>query len=527
MAELDDLDDELDDDLDEGTGQLTGAAQASPVVTGFFSRKRILIIAGIVGAVFLIGSGFYFLSVRSKASTQLKGVSEAQAEKIQQEQGVSKSKKKKKIKYAPLFAQITAEQSMKVLRELSYAGISFNSIQSGKNFAVEVDEKKLEEAKNLLAMKGLPSGGPAGYELLDNSQTLGVTEFDKRVRFVRALSGELEKAINEYTSIESSKVQIVLPEQRLFSVTQPPVTTSVLLRTSPGSEMTDDIVFSIIQYVANAVENLQPENVTVVDTEGIVLSEGIFERMAAREAGLLVEDEPLPPEIPAGPSIDKGEPVIPAFDEIESWFSLKEKYEALLVKRLYQQLSGVLPIGGYKITVSADLGPMQDGEIGDIRRLLIGIVVDNTNPDIFLDPPLKQQIFNTAGAAAGYVKGRDSIVLTMADFSLFSEKERKAIEAMFEKPDSNFIVYLLLILLLSGAAWGGYKRFIKPPEPELIVPPSPKPARETASPLSSISAGMTVDQEEDRIRNVLSNNTDEVVRLIEKWMQEEKEEVSL
>ena len=85
--------------------------------------------------------------------------------------------------------------------------------------------------------------------------------------------------------IETCKVQIVLPEQRLFAVTQPPVTASILIRKKNNEDITDDVVFSIIQLVSNSVENLQQENVSVITTEGFVLSTGIFERIAARDAG--------------------------------------------------------------------------------------------------------------------------------------------------------------------------------------------------------------------------------------------------
>ena len=131
-----------------------------------------------------------------------------------------------------------------------------------------MDEDKFDDAKMLLAKKGLPSSGVSGYELLDNSQTLGVTEFDKRVRYIRALEGELEKAIMEFDVVDTARVRIVLPEQRLFAVTQPPVTTSILIRRTIGIDVNDDIVFAMIQLVANAVEGLQVENVSVVDTEG-------------------------------------------------------------------------------------------------------------------------------------------------------------------------------------------------------------------------------------------------------------------
>ena len=69
---------------------------------------------------------------------------------------------------------------------------------------------------------------------------------------------ELEEYFNCRSDIiEASKVQIVLPEQRLFTVTQPPVTAAILIRLKRGTESTDEIVFSIMQMAANAVENLQ------------------------------------------------------------------------------------------------------------------------------------------------------------------------------------------------------------------------------------------------------------------------------
>ena len=75
----------------------------------------------------------------------------------------------------------------------------------------------------------------------------------------------MEIVIGELDMIESAKVQIVLPEQRLFTVTQPPVTSSIIIRIQEGKQVTDDVVFSIIQLVSNSVENLQQENVSVID----------------------------------------------------------------------------------------------------------------------------------------------------------------------------------------------------------------------------------------------------------------------
>ena len=88
---------------------------------------------------------------------------------------------------------------------------------------------------------------------------------------------------------------------------------------------------------------------------------------------------------------------------------------------------------------------------------------------------------------------------------------------------------VFLVLLISSALWGGYRRFLvpEPEEEEVVAPLIGSVADPIASPLSSIAGEMTLEQEEDKIRNVLDNNVDDVVKLIEKWMQEEKEEVSV
>lgn len=426
MAEFE-LDDDDDDLVDEGVDDVE-----VPALRGVSPKRsrRGLIIGLVLGAVVLavglvFGSRFLF---SPKPLTP--GLSSG-AITSQELQANKKKKKKKKIKYVKLY-DLTSEAVGDVLRELSFEGITFQTEQRGKNFTLSVDEDELEQARTLLAIKGLPAGGAKGYALLDNSQTLGVTEFDKRIRFIRALSGELEKAIIQFDMIENAKVQIVLPEQRLFSVTQPPVTASILIRRVYGAVITDDTVFGIIQLVANAVENLQQENVSVIDTEGKVLSNGLFERMALREAGITpppekeyVKEAEVEKEIVESISDVGGRPVEPNPEEIARWYNLKLKYEENLASKVRKQLVGVLPLGSFKVAVSSELGPLSSGEIVDIRRLSVSIVVDNSRDDLFLDQPLKTEIFNTVAAAIGYQRGRgDTIQLSTADFALLTQEER-------------------------------------------------------------------------------------------------------
>ncbi|MBE32984.1 hypothetical protein CL647_02520 [bacterium] len=406
--------------------------------------NRQFIIGGLIAGVIII---VILLTMLGRGNESNKSVSKHSNKNIMVSKNkVDKSKKsRKKIKYVKLFSQLDGGDTSKILKEISLAEIQFKTEQNGQKFTILVAEDESELARNLLAIKGIPSGkAKSGYELLDDAQTLGVTEFDKRIRFLRALSGELEKAITQLDIIESAKVQIVLPEQRLFTVTQPPVTSSIIIRIIQGSEITDEIVFSIIQLVSNAVENLQVENVSVIDTEGNLLSDSLFERLASKRAGTYVAEEKSRAPILAAISREEamGSPIIPNYDRIQEWFEIKWNFENTLKQKVEKQLFGIMPIASFKVEVTSDLGPLENGNIVDIKRQTISIVIDGLNDDIFVDKAFKQQVFQTVAGSVGYIRGRDSIQLSIAEFPIYTESEKKALIAKHTR--QGLLDYLLL-----------------------------------------------------------------------------------
>ena len=514
------LDDDLEDDLDTDFGDDEGEQSAEiPQNKGLFTRRRIIIIGAIVGVVFVFGALLFGTGLlRSKPKPQ-NTIQTAQQKKEAEKEAqvkVEEKKKKKKIKYQELYSNIEPEPTSKILRELSFAKISFKTEQNGNKFTILVDRDQLIDAQNLLAVKGLPSGGVKGYELLDNSATLGVTEFDKRIRFLRALSGELEKAIMQFEMIENAKVQIVLPEQRLFAVTQPPVTASILIRKMFGAELNDDVVFGVIQLVSNAVENLQPENVSVIDTEGFVLSEGIFERIAARKAGTYEEPVLEEPEDIITEDEAVGQPIIPDFVQIDMWYTLKEEFEKNLEEKAMRQLMGVLPLGGYKVAINSDLGPLENGEIVDVRRLAISVVVDNNNEDIFLDQTTKQQIFQTVSGATGYIRGRDTIQLSLADFTLLTEEERKELER-FQNLGLGLIPKILLWLLgvgtLGSASFFGYRFYKARRDKKSLVE-----VASGSTDFSGIQSELNTEKNVDKVKAYVQTDPQLIASVIDKWL---------
>lgn len=421
--------------------------QTNPLLRLFSQENRRVLLGVIVVSVVVIT---FALSNDSAPSQDLSRLDAAKAVQDREKE----KKKRRKIKYEKLFNQLEGADSSKILKELSLKDIPFRTEQVGQKFTIFVDEQELAQARNLLAIKGLPAGKlKKGYELLDGTQTLGVTEFDKRIRFLRALSGEIESAIVQLEIIESAKVQIVLPEQRLFTVTQPPVTASIVVRLVKGRKINDRVVFSVIQFVANAVENLQPENVSVIDTSGNLLSDNIFERLVNQQVGARVELDPVRPVVADISREDAiGSPIIPNYDRIQEWFEIKWQFEKRLREKVERQLLGVLPLGSFKVEFTSDLGPLENGDIVDIKRQTISIVVDGLNDDLVIDQAFKKQVFQTVSGTSGYIRGRDSIQLSIAEFPLYTPE---GLQQLKERYATRGILKLVAMAGIGGVMIGG------------------------------------------------------------------------
>ncbi|MBD3165590.1 flagellar M-ring protein FliF, partial [bacterium] len=117
--------------------------------------------------------------------------------------------------------------------------------------------------------EGIPAATHHGYEIFDDTN-LGMSEFVQKLNFRRALEGELSRTITELDEVESARVHIVIPEPALFREKENPPTASVAvkLRSTLGAQQ----VAGIEHLIASAVEGLDRENVTIVDSQGNVLS---------------------------------------------------------------------------------------------------------------------------------------------------------------------------------------------------------------------------------------------------------------
>jgi flagellar M-ring protein FliF len=117
-----------------------------------------------------------------------------------------------------------------------------------------------------VAAEGAPQSGRLGFELFDKPNWAG-SDFAEKVNYQRALEGELERTIQTLGEIEAARVHLVLPQESLFTEQEREAKASVVIKLR-GGRLGDEAQEAITHLVASAVDNLKPENVTLVNADG-------------------------------------------------------------------------------------------------------------------------------------------------------------------------------------------------------------------------------------------------------------------
>lgn len=167
---------------------------------------------------------------------------------------------------AVLLRDVPADQVAVIVEKLQGKNIPHQVLDNGR--VITVPKDLLHPAQiTIMSEMGTSRVGNLGLELFDK-QDFGSTSFAQKINFQRALQGELMRAINTLDAVKRSKVILAIPAKKSFIEDSNPATASVIVELHPGKALTDDQVKGITLLVANAVEGLQAERVSVVDQRG-------------------------------------------------------------------------------------------------------------------------------------------------------------------------------------------------------------------------------------------------------------------
>jgi flagellar M-ring protein FliF len=165
---------------------------------------------------------------------------------------------------------IPADQVPMMVDKLNKLNVPFKIGSDGKSVAVPKDQANAI-MMTLSTELGSSKMGTLGLEIFDK-QDFGVNSYAQKINYQRALQGELMRSINTLTSVKQSKVILALPNKKTFLEEGGQASASVVVELHPGKVLGEDQIRGIRYLVGSAVENLDPDRVTVVDERGKMLS---------------------------------------------------------------------------------------------------------------------------------------------------------------------------------------------------------------------------------------------------------------
>ncbi len=172
--------------------------------------------------------------------------------------------------YEVLFSNLSQKDAGKILEKLKENKTPFQ-LQNGGG-TILVPSTKVYELRLNFAQEGLPESSSVGYEIFDKTN-LGMTDFLQQLNYRRALEGELSRTIEQIEAIQGARVHIVIPKETLFKEDQNLPTASVILNLKGSATPSKGIVQGIAHLIASSVEGLDPENITILDSRGHILSD--------------------------------------------------------------------------------------------------------------------------------------------------------------------------------------------------------------------------------------------------------------
>ncbi len=190
---------------------------------------------------------------------------------------------------APLFSNLAAADASAIVEELNAQGITYELTDGGATIMVAKDA--VYDLRLTMSGQGLPAGQDTGYALLDE-QGITTSEFQQQVTYQRALEGELSKTLEALDGVNQAVVHVALPEDEVFVTEQAEPTASVLLDLAAGTQLSGEQIQAVTNLVSSSVQDMDPEQVTVTDSSGQVLSAaGTGQTAAAGDARSQVEQD--------------------------------------------------------------------------------------------------------------------------------------------------------------------------------------------------------------------------------------------
>ncbi|NVK57549.1 MAG: flagellar M-ring protein FliF [Alteromonadaceae bacterium] len=179
--------------------------------------------------------------------------------------------------YRPL-AKMDTEELIQTLDYLDANQIEYRL--EGNIVHVQVND--YQKIKLGMSREGLVQSEQLGSDIIMQDMGFGVSQRVELERLKHAREMQIASTIEDMASIKKVRVLLALPKENVFARREKKASATVVLTASRGATISGEEVDAVVDIVASAVQGMEPERVTVTDSNGRLLNSGSQNSVSAR-----------------------------------------------------------------------------------------------------------------------------------------------------------------------------------------------------------------------------------------------------
>ncbi len=176
--------------------------------------------------------------------------------------------------YVPLFSELSQEEANEIVGQLQEEGVDYRYEGDGN---ILVEESQADSTRASLVYDGYPSSGFT-YDVFTENAGGMATDSEQQTYKLYELQNRIGATIGLFDGVSDAKVTIALGEEQRYvledadETDQNTPSASVVVTMQSGAQLSDKQAEAIQRLVARSVPDMQMENVSVFDQNGIELS---------------------------------------------------------------------------------------------------------------------------------------------------------------------------------------------------------------------------------------------------------------
>ncbi len=184
--------------------------------------------------------------------------------------------------HEPEYRPLPKMDTQELIETLDYLDANYPDyrLEGGVVYVLESDYK---DVKLSMTRQGLSSSAvDEGTDIIMQDMGFGVSQRVEKERLKHAREQQIARTIEEMNGVARAKVLLALPKENVFARREKKASATVVITSARSSVIAGEEVDAIVDIVASAVQGMEPNRVTVTDSNGRLLNSGSQDTASSR-----------------------------------------------------------------------------------------------------------------------------------------------------------------------------------------------------------------------------------------------------